>query len=322
MANHTEDSLLWVLSDSNLPTGGFIASAGLESYFAHGFLTSETKAGAADPTALVHHTVAFVDHALTNYVSSVLPFLHASFRVAEQFLAGGADLDTTVHALAWLDAHHHTLLLNHVSRRASLIQGIAMLSLYARSFSQPASEGEAVRSAQARKLIEHVRRQARRGSAKLSNGASSLDPAHAELAGHLPICAGLFGACVGLSLERALRHNLFLQARNTMSCSIRLNTLGPYMAHQLLVFQLRDLTARRLLPTTAEAGERLYKQAYLRCSQPAPTSAPLAPEHEVWDWDWDDVDADAGYTIPATAYPLGEIVQARHDQLHSRLFNS
>ena len=34
----SESYLVQLLSDSNLPTGGFIASGGLESYHAHGFL--------------------------------------------------------------------------------------------------------------------------------------------------------------------------------------------------------------------------------------------------------------------------------------------
>jgi len=33
-----ETYLLLLLSDSNLPTGGFVASSGLESFYAHGLL--------------------------------------------------------------------------------------------------------------------------------------------------------------------------------------------------------------------------------------------------------------------------------------------
>lgn len=40
--------LLYVLLDSNLPTGGFVASSGLESYAKHGFLASNVKADEYD----------------------------------------------------------------------------------------------------------------------------------------------------------------------------------------------------------------------------------------------------------------------------------
>ncbi|GAC97151.1 urease accessory protein UreF [Pseudozyma hubeiensis SY62] len=58
-----------------------------------------------------------------------------------------------------------------------------------------------------------------------------------------------------------------------------------------------------------------------------------------WAWDWPEEqdpptssealhndESEKGFWIqssaPATTFPLGEIIQARHDQLHSRLFNS
>lgn len=44
--------LLYVLLDSNLPTGGFVASSGLESYAKHGFLASDVKTDAYDETEI------------------------------------------------------------------------------------------------------------------------------------------------------------------------------------------------------------------------------------------------------------------------------
>jgi hypothetical protein len=56
--------------------------------------------------------------------------------------------------------------------------------------------------------------------------------------------------------------------------------------------------------------------------------------HQGWAWDWPEDqdpsssahDPEHGFwttpSAPATTFPLGEIIQARHDQLHSRLFNS
>ena len=295
-------------------TGGFIASAGLESYYAHGFLTHALKPGASHQQAVVQRTIDFVEFSLTNYVHSVFPFLHAAFHVTQSL---AHDIPRALRALAWLDAQHHTLLLNHVARRASLIQGSALLSLYSKSFAQ--------RDPAAHALVDRLRIQARRGCAKLNSGTTALQPEAEELAGHLAICAGVFAAVVGLSAERMLRQNLFLQARNIMSCSIRLNTIGPYMAHQLLASQLHELVARQFAALDRDVCQHLYDQA-LRTSEaetspvPRPSSDP--PRQSVWDWDWDDPARQTPTCTPSTTWPLGEIIQARHDQLHSRLFNS
>lgn len=83
--------------------------------------------------------------------------------------------------------------------------------------------------------------------------------------------------------------HLFLHARSILSSAIRLNTLGPYSAQQLLLHVVRPLV-REI------AGSQ-------------PTS--VIP-HETED------EADG----PANTWPLGEILAARHDLQHSRIFNS
>ena len=106
-----------------------------------------------------------------------------------------------------------------------------------------------------------------------------------------------------------------------MSCSIRLNTLGPYLAHQLLAFQLRPLVERLSSDYSTDIGERLVQQVtQTRSTSPEIDREPLGPWDQVWDWDW--ADDESTLDMPATTWPLGEIVLARHDQLHSRLFNS
>ncbi|WFD32532.1 hypothetical protein MSPP1_003580 [Malassezia sp. CBS 17886] len=396
-----EEYMLLVLSDSNLPTGGFIASMGLESYYQHGFMTDGV--GANTQTHLAQRTVEFADYMLENYVASVLPYMHAAYILASRYINGEtSSLDDTAEALARLDWHHHTLLLNHVARRASMIQGIALLSLYVRSFAQPApmpgTPRPDARAVAAKQLVDRIRLRAY----ALHGG---------DLPGHFPICSGVFCSAVGVSTaDRMLHLNMFLQTRNLISCSIRLNTVGPYMAHQLLVFQLRSVMERRLRGYSVAAGATLlrvvtrglrmfYEDAagpgkraagrvgkaitqggetdrvhspttHMHASAPATgtgpsfTGAPIeagssrASDREVhasctqtgppplptaglgrakthapggagdmshvndsgpaWDWDWPDEDL----VGPVTTWPLGDVVQGRHDQLHSRLFNS
>ncbi|WFD36719.1 hypothetical protein MCUN1_003606 [Malassezia cuniculi] len=120
-----DEYVVLLLSDSNLPTGGFIASGGLESYFSHGFMGGQKT--------VVAKSLDFCEHFLHNYVSSVLPYSDAAFNIANQYLDGHVDRQTAIDRLAALDWRQHTLLLNHVGRRASMIQGSAILALYARS---------------------------------------------------------------------------------------------------------------------------------------------------------------------------------------------
>ncbi|WFD28656.1 hypothetical protein MNAN1_003669 [Malassezia nana] len=221
-------------------SGGFIASMGLESFYSHGFMTQT-------PQNLVASTIDFVEYTLANYTHSVLPYMLAAYDLTHMHLNADMPMNECLERLAVLDWHHHTLLLNHVARRASMIQGMALLSLYMRSF--------VTEQDRSKNLMEELRLRIRRGGAKLNNGALALTPS--ELAGHLPICTGAFSCCLGLSKESMLRLNLFLQARNIMSCSIRLNTLGPYKAHQLLGQQLRQVVEQSVERVSQSAADKL-----------------------------------------------------------------
>ncbi len=163
-----------------------------------------------------------------------------------------------------LDNSYHSLLLNHVARRASKAQGIALLTLYAKAFAKPidlerqpfdgsrigqrhaappqasdphasTQRAEERRIELAAQLVDRLKMDVRRSSAQ-APGSAQLGPQ-----GHLPICWGVFAACLGISLRKSLYLHLFLQARALFSSSIRLNTLGPYLAHQIMRFHMRTV---------------------------------------------------------------------------------
>lgn len=98
------------------------------------------------------------------------------------------------------------------------------------------------------------------------------------------------------SLSARSRHlHLFLQARAILSSAVRLNLAGPYAAQRLLLVDIRQIVNKVL----AEQEIRDQRQA----------DAPAGLNENEEDG-------------PATTWPLGEILSARHDQLHSRIFNS
>lgn len=532
-----ETYLLLLLSDSNLPTGGFVASSGLESFYAHGLLhnsrpaaptlipngsTSTQGANARRPVApsqaqLSSATLSFAQSTLHSYARSSFPFIARVHACVNAYLDTGvrarldrdrardsetveqerwvADrlfeeeeklrLSSCLQVISHLDYSYHTLLLNHVARRASKAQGIALLTLYSKAFAKPidlsrepfagplpsssafpscskhpapastntsASEkAEKIRIELAAKLVDRLKLDIRKSSSYKRDLGGGQQPSWTHLGGqhgHLPICWAVFGACLGIRLKKAVFLHLFLQARSLFSSSIRLNTLGPYLAHQVMRFQMRGVVDAILqemqnegcldVPIEAkkkqaeggkkgsreEVVEREDEDVEMRKSvdvvegytieddnspHPLPqqeqrkdlatttssmpsrptkpfrttktmstTSHPtvlarhaLRPKVQAlrvgkgtiipvddddptqgWAWDWPEEqdtllsppplpptthqlgqgeqesqrDYEKGFwttlAAPATTFPLGEIIQARHDQLHSRLFNS
>lgn len=452
-----ETYLLLLLSDSNLPTGGFVASSGLESFHAHGLLHTIAKppthshdtAGVSSSSAtakrmapsqaeLSSATLSFARSTLHSYSRSSFSFLARVHACVAGYLdsavqaqlspniagAQGSAIEgearTALQAclddVSRLDKSYHSLLLNHVARRASKAQGIALLTLYAKAFAKPidlerqpfdgsrigqrhaapsqasdphasTQRAEERRIELAAQLVDRLKMDVRRSSAQ-APGSAQLGPQ-----GHLPICWGVFAACLGISLRKSLYLHLFLQARALFSSSIRLNTLGPYLAHQIMRFHMRTVVNDIIQemddagcmvisphPTSSQTLQPLPARevetgAYTIEDEPPPPPQVLRPRtgkpfrntgsmaspaagaapakigtlrvgkgvliavddddpHQGWAWDWPEDqdpsssahDPEHGFwttpSAPATTFPLGEIIQARHDQLHSRLFNS
>ena len=102
-----------------------------------------------------------------------------------------------------------------------------------------------------------------------------------------------------LCIERSQYLHLFLQARSLLSSSVRLNTIGPYAAQQLLLHAVRPLVDAEMSRCKNLVTGLLPSDAHLtREEQDDPTLG------------------------PAMTWPLGEILAARHDLQHSRIFNS
>lgn len=503
-----ETYLLLLLSDSNLPTGGFVASSGLESFHAHGLLHSPgpsvgSSSNASSSTSkrplapsqaqLSSSTLSFARSTLHSYARSSFPFLARVHTVVSSHLDEGARahsersqtrlnesaegsevaeelaqdeerlrLEACLNSISKSDHSYHTLVLNHVARRASKAQGIALLTLYSKAFAKPidlegqacdgtslgngtsnasserngsshaldngrakrTKEDEQSRIELAAQLVDRLKMDIRKSSTRLSNPPGTTPKSQRGLTwtelggqhGHLPICWAVFSACLGISFRKAIFLHLFLQARSLFSSSIRLNTLGPYLAHQIMRFQMRgvvdgiiveleregcldagthsasqespkvqkrkkereeeqmdmeDVEAYTINDQHVEATTKPSTEHPTSLPVPAPTLKPFRTTSTMssvsydlttsrskgqslrtgkgriipvddddttqgWAWDWPEEqhllteregkDSETGFwtsaSAPATTFPLGEIIQARHDQLHSRLFNS
>lgn len=294
-----ETFILLLLADSNLPTGSFVASSGLESYTTHGFLSLE-------PTK-TEGTLAFVRDSLHSYAHSALPFTSDAHGIVAALAQLGQDTQQALASLTALDALYESMTVNHVARRASTAQGTALLALYAKAFSSTRSSSSAVMTA----LVDQLKLAARRG----------------DTYGHLPVCWGVLTAALGLSLGlcavltllynlsypisgRAQHLALFLHARSILSAAVRLNTIGPYLSQQILLMDIQPLV------------DGLVAQC---CNLRSGLQVGLASSSKQDQRETDlDLDLDEGghTTGPASTWPLGDIIAIRHDLQHSRIFNS
>jgi urease accessory protein len=226
--------------------------------------------------------------------------------------------DTLLDEIIRLDKHYHAMTLNHVAQRASKAQGIALLTLYTKSFSeQPGTSptNPSLNGPECSRIIQQIKATIRRE----------------ELHGHLPICWAAFTACLGISAMRSLQVHLFLQVRAIISSAIRLNIVGPYLAHRLLAFNAKQIIDENLVVVgrsmTGIGKQVIEKEDSLLLTKEDKDVVDDDDDDDDdeeggWKWTWDEDIPDNDTHTPRMTWPLGDLVQARHDQLHSRLFNS
>ncbi|KAG9317345.1 hypothetical protein JVU11DRAFT_1544 [Chiua virens] len=260
-----DEYVVLLLADSNLPTGSFVASAGLESFLTHGFI----------PPPRSGPLLGFVHDSLHSYAHSALPVVSDAHRIVAT-PPDSCDPRRPLADLIALDALYESITLNHVARRASTSQGVALLTLYSKAFAPSSSSPVAA-------LVDQLKLAVRRG----------------DTHGHLPLCWGVLTGALGLSLDRAQHLALFLHARSLLSAAVRMNTIGPYLAHQLLLRDVRPLIDTLLTECSSISAAVLTDNS--------PNSAHT-----------DELPLNG----PANTWPLGEILAMRHDLQHSRIFNS
>ncbi|KAI0092182.1 hypothetical protein BDY19DRAFT_884614 [Irpex rosettiformis] len=301
MDSDEEAYILLLLSDGNLPTGSFVASSGLESYVTHGFFTIPPNLTEKGNDKL-EHIVDFIRDTMSTYARSALPFVSDAHIIVEEAMKSHgtpSSKDRTEQALRTLlalDALYESMTLNHIARRASTAQGVALLSLHSKGFSVPR-----IYPATQQKIPVDDKGGASKIASILADKLKLLIRRE-ETPGHLPICWGFLTAALGLSLDRSQFLHLFLCARGALSAAVRMNICGPYAAQQLLLHAIRPIVV-------AEAS---------RCAK-CRTGVSYSSS------DMGEVSFDEGVMTkegPAITWPLGEILAARHDLQHSRVFNS
>jgi urease accessory protein len=216
--------LLYILLDSNLPTGGFVSSSGLESYVKHGFLGHPSYSASASTRTSNLHPIEdtkefsavkgtkdiirgvtdFAEAEVGHYANTTGCSVRDSWDLVNSFLTthprekdDGGRLKKILGNIEELDGYHESTLLSHVARRASTAQGVAMLTLFGRGLTRPVgfeaeyqgedkgqAEDEGVKEKKSKDLIDAYKLLVRKGS----------------VPGHLAICWGIITAALGLAL--------------------------------------------------------------------------------------------------------------------------
>ena len=208
-ADDPDSYLLLLLSDGNLPTGSFVSSSGLESYFKHGFPYNRANpatsaAPNAKPPAQMDATITFMRDGLSSYAQLSLPFVTDAHLALEAFRDASTPSQTeaTLRRLQGLDQLFEAMTLNHVAKRASRAQGVALLTLHSKGFSRPSwldslFEDDTVREDRSINGISYTNEQAR---FDMLVNAFKLLIRKGNTQGHLPICWGILTGSLHLSL--------------------------------------------------------------------------------------------------------------------------
>jgi urease accessory protein len=111
-----------------------------------------------------------------------------------------------------------------------------------------------------------------------------------------------------MTVDRTLHLHLYLHTRSILSSSVRLNQTGPYHAQNLLLHAAQPLI-------DAEVNFYHHRPGMGGIRGGGGISR-IQGEH---DEEEEDEESEGG---PAGTWPLGEILQGRHDVMHSRMFNT
>ncbi|KAH8663989.1 hypothetical protein BX600DRAFT_358549, partial [Xylariales sp. PMI_506] len=223
-----------------LPLGSFAFSSGLESYKAH----VHSSAGAA--AAGTGSFLAFLPLSLSAYASTTLPFVLAAHR--------------DPNAVAELDDLLDAATICTVGRRASVVQGRALLSVWDKSFAVGVAEQ------QARALIASLRSLPGSSSSNNSNsGASSSSSSSSSLPQYSAHLAPLFGAVcnlLGLTLHQTAYVFMLSHVKALVSAGVRAAMMGPYVAQRILAAadtqaMIADAVEREWSTPVEEAGQRV-----------------------------------------------------------------
>ncbi|KAI9145624.1 hypothetical protein BKA69DRAFT_1024728 [Paraphysoderma sedebokerense] len=205
------DWILFQFADSALPTGGFVASAGLESAAQLGLVLSDQKS-----------LFTFIQSSTNNYAYSTLPYITKIYNLINET----SQTNTLLRFVCEVDEHFEISNLNDVSRRASRAQGMSFLTLALKSFITVKDEN----GHEDKPVFTDSRKERVATVISLLKSRVRKEQSY----GHLAITFGLVAFYLDIELDSARKLHLFLFVRSVISAAVRLNLAGPYEGQQIL----------------------------------------------------------------------------------------
>ena len=272
--------------DSNLPTGGFAHSYGLEAAVQMGQFHLQ-GGGSGDKEARIEGLLVFARQTVQQQAKLLLPLVRAAYTAAEATEAAATSGSSSPSApplvMAWasLDRECHALLTTEGGRRASVSQGQALLRLACDCFPTI--------SPQHRRWLFNARDQVRgRPPAKTAGGSEGRNGAVPQqllpVKGHQAPLFGWLCRALRVDLTTTSRMFCYLVLRDLMAAATRLGLVGPLQAVRLQMLMYQD--AEAIVTQCLEEGGR---------------------------------EESGG---PRQDNPLLDILQGAHEKLYSRLFIS
>ena len=288
MSTSLVDWICYQISDTNFPAGGLGNSLGLESALSHGF----TKKGRES----LHSFSLLI---LNQNISQIVPFVLSGYDcVQRRYFDSGATLtnekktNTKVNSdkmsdLCKLDQICHAMSLNESALRSSLNQGKCFLRAAKSAFEGFGSKH--VSLDQFDSIVADIYH---------AMDAFEMESGQGEkMRGHYPVIFGAISAALQLGMSKAVQLFMRCLIRDLICCSVKLGMIGPLEGGNLQL----DLSGAVEEMLTAIDLENREKGS-------------------------DDDDTVFGGLFlgktPASITPLMDHIQARHDALYSRLFNS
>ncbi|KAF9165383.1 hypothetical protein DFQ26_000189 [Actinomortierella ambigua] len=221
--------LLWQFLDSALPTGGFIASNGLEAF-------AKLHPEQSSP----QEVEAYIDWSVHSCAYTNLPFVDAAWRLVDRWidLDQGTRLRTekgrtralegALHRIANVDREYHVFMNNAIQNAASRKQGDGILMMGVKCFVDqvppssssplPTDESDFTGLGPQMRILKHFKAMVRRD----------------EVAGHYPIAYAIIARLLGFDLATTRQLHLHLHARTLLSSAVRLALLGPFQAQHIM----------------------------------------------------------------------------------------
>lgn len=157
---------------SNLPTGTFVASSGLESFVTHGYASTDTTISQTESV------MRFLRHSVHSYAHLNVPFMSDAWQAMIDLRDGISTLEEVYDRITKIDQRYTSMTLNQVASRASTAQGVALLTLYEKALAKPGGED----------LFSPIIQRMKVGIRQLT------------CEGHLSVCFGILTGAVGLGL--------------------------------------------------------------------------------------------------------------------------